>query len=156
MLTQTKVKHFFSQSKVSKIWALHFWTFSSIQMTIINKRIFKFSFMMKYWEFETSFTKGKHLEQSMFPPSSTFLPWDLTFISLCNVKTSSKMSSLYKKDFARRSLFAKMKNRNISSSNAILNKEQTFCSQSDWWHSTCSAFFFEYNAPFDNFALLFK
>jgi hypothetical protein len=69
-------------------------------MTIINRRIFKFSFMMKYGEFETSFTKGKHLEQSIFPPSSTFLPWDLTFISLCNVKTSSKMSSLYKKDFA--------------------------------------------------------
>ena len=55
---------------------------------------------MKYGEFETSFTKGKHSEQNIFPPSSTFLPWDLTFISLCNVKTSSKMSSLYKKDFA--------------------------------------------------------
>ena len=65
---------------------------------------------MKYGEFETSFTKGKHLEQSIFPPSSTFLPWDLTFISLCNVKTSSKMSSLYKKDFARGILFAKFKN----------------------------------------------
>ena len=68
--------------------------------------------MMKYGEFETSFTKGKHLEQSIFLPNSTFLPWDLTFISLCNVKTS--MSSLYKKDFARVILFAKFKNnRNI-------------------------------------------
>ena len=158
MSTQAKVKNFFSQSKVSKIWALHFWTFSSIQIIIINRRIFKFSFMMKYGEFETTFTKGKHSEQSIFPPSSTFLPWDLTFISLCNVKTSSKMSSLYKKDFAWGILFANFKNNwNIQSSlKTILNKEQLFCSQSDWWHSTCSAFFFEYNVPFDNFALLFE
>ena len=46
--------------------------------------------MMKYGEFETSFTEGKHLEQSIFPLISTFLPWDLTFISLCNVKQVKK------------------------------------------------------------------
>ena len=56
------------------------------------------------------------------------------------------MSSLYKKEFAWRILFAKLNNRNSSSSKAILNKEQTFCPPSDWWHSTFSAFFFENNA----------
>ena len=145
MSTQEKVKKIFSQSKVSKIYALHFWTFSSIQMTIINRRIFKFSFMMKYGEFETSFTKGKHLEQNFFLESSNCLPWELTFISVCNLK-NFKMLSLYKKDFARRSLFAKMKNRDSSSSKAILNKEQMFCPPSDWWHSIFPTFFFEYNA----------
>ena len=56
------------------------------------------------------------------------------------------MSSLYKKEFAWRILFAKLNNRNSSSSKAILNKKQTFCPPSDWWHSTFSAFFFENNA----------
>ena len=56
------------------------------------------------------------------------------------------MSSLYKKEFAWRILFAKLNNRNSSSSKAILNKEQTFCPPSDWWHSTFPAFFFEYNS----------
>ena len=56
------------------------------------------------------------------------------------------MSSLYKKEFAWRILFAKLNNRNSSSSKAILNKEQTFCPPSDWWHSTFPSFFFECNA----------
>ena len=101
----------------------------------------KFSSIVKSREFQASFTKGKHLEQNISLESSNCLPWELTFIYLCNVKTSSEMSSLYKKDFAWRSLFAKMKNKSSSSSKDILNKEQTFCPPSYWWDSIFSAFF---------------
>jgi len=101
----------------------------------------KFSFMVKCWEFQASFTKENHFEQNISLESSICLPFELTFISFCDVKTSSEILSLYKKDFSWRSLFAKMKNRNSSSSKAILNKQETFCPPSDWWHSIFSAFF---------------
>ena len=140
MSTQEKVKKF-SECKVSKILAFHFSTFSSIQITIMNRRVFKISFMIKYWEFQTLCTKGKHLEQKIFAQSKV----QVIYISLLKVKTSSEMLSLYKKDFAWKILFAKLNDRNSSCSKAILKKEQTFCSPSDWWYSTFSAFHMEYN-----------
>ena len=58
----------------------------------------------------------------------SFFKVQVVYISLLKVKTSSEMSSPYKKDFAWKILFAKLNNRNSSSSKAILKKEQTF-----WW-----------------------
>ena len=107
----------------------------------------KFSFMVEYWEFQTSFIEGIHVEKHLSSKFKLLIVGTFVmFISICKCKTSSEMSSLYKKKFAWRILFAKLNNRNSSNSKAILNKEQTCCPPSDWWHSTFSAFFFKYNA----------
>ena len=54
----------------------------------------------KYWKFQRSFTKGKHLEQNNFLQDSNSLPWvDFLSSTLCNEKIGSEISSFYKENF---------------------------------------------------------
>ena len=55
--------------------------------------------MVKYGEFQTFFYERKTFGKNISPQNSSCLLWELTFISFCNVKASSEMSSFYKKDF---------------------------------------------------------
>ena len=83
----------------------------------------------------------KHVRKENIWNKKSLLNVQVVCISLFNVKTTSKMSCLCKRDFGWGILFAKLNNGNSSTSKANLKKGQTFCLPSDWWHSPFSVFF---------------
>ena len=102
MWAEKKVKKFFSKSKVFKIWAFVSFLlfFASIQITVINVMILKFSFVKNIENFK------HHLQKESIWNKTTFFKVQilyrgcgLSFTPLCNERTSSEISSLYKEDF---------------------------------------------------------
>ena len=104
--------------------------------------------MVIYWEFQTSFMEGKHVEKHLSSKFKLLIVGTyVTFISICNVKQVQKCHLFTRKNLLEEFCLPNWTIGIVQVRRLFWTKNKhVFCPPSDWWHSTFSAFFFENNA----------